>query len=195
MQPNSVACPPGTLLVLAIFGICLFSFLICRKFYGNLELKPSFAAAQVVGSSARCHVAAVAAVISAALTAAGLLLPSLLRAAGATPLRALTVVVAAMLACGAGTLARLVSLLPAEAVHGFFHDGAVSLVVCLLLAFEGFLLLATRSCRGMRNRHLRWAPSAPPCSPVWADWSAGPAPSAAFLPTSSSPLTAGEAVG
>ncbi|QCG93793.1 MFS transporter [Azospirillum sp. TSA2s] len=147
MQPNSVARPPVTLPVLTITGICLFSFLICEKFYGTVRLEPSSPAAQVVMTAARNHVAAVAAVISAAFAAAGLLLPSLLRAAGATPLRALTVVAAAMLACGAGTLPRLAGLLPSEAVHGFFYDGAVLLVVCLLLAFEGLLLLAARPRR------------------------------------------------
>ncbi|WP_451976930.1 MFS transporter [Azospirillum endophyticum] len=80
--------------------------------------------------------------------AVGLLLPSVLHLAGATPLRALTVVAAAMLACGAGALPRLAGLLPAEAVHGFLYDGAVLLVVCLLLAFEGLLLLAARPIRG-----------------------------------------------
>nr|WP_255635469.1 MFS transporter [Azospirillum sp. 412522] len=89
-----------------------------------------------------------AALISVLSVAAGLLLPAVLRMAGATPLRALATVGAGLLAFSAATLPRFVGMLPAEAVRGFLYDGAVLLVVCLLLAFEGLLLLAARPQRG-----------------------------------------------
>lgn len=98
--------------------------------------------------SARNHTEILAAAIPAILLTAGLLLPSFPRVAGATPLRGLTVVAAAMLAFCAMTLPGLAGLLPAEAVRGFFYDAAVLSVVCLLLVFEGLLLLAARPCRG-----------------------------------------------
>lgn len=148
MQPISVARPRVTLPILTISSLYLFSFLICGKFYGIVGAEPSSATAQIVMSAACNHMAVVAATVGATFVVAGLLLPSLLRTAGATPLRALTMVTAAILAFGAGTLPWLAGILPADAVHGFLYDAAVLLVVCLLLAFEGILLLAARPHRG-----------------------------------------------
>lgn len=148
MQPISVARPRVTLPILTISSLYLFSFLICGKFYGIVGAEPSSATAQIVMSAACNHMAVVAAMVGATFVVAGLLLPSLLRTAGATPLRALTMVTAAILAFGAGTLPWLAGILPADAVHGFLYDAAVLLVVCLLLAFEGILLLAARPHRG-----------------------------------------------
>ncbi|WP_247894439.1 MFS transporter [Azospirillum sp. B510] len=82
--------------------------------------------------------------VAAMAAAAGLLSPSLLRAAGATPLRALTMVAAAVLVFGAASLPSLVGRLPDGAAQDFLSDAAVLLAVCLLLVFEGLLLLATR---------------------------------------------------
>lgn len=148
MQPISVARPRVTLPILTISSLYLFSFLICGKFYGIVGAEPSSATAQVVISAACNHTAVVTATVGATFVVAGLLLPSVLRTVGATPLRALTMVTAAILAFGAGTLPRLAGILPADAVHGFLYDAAVLLVVCLLLAFEGILLLAARPHRG-----------------------------------------------
>lgn len=148
MQSNSVARPRVSLPILAISSILLYSLLICGKFYEAMAADLSFSAAQVVMSGVRDHLAAVAGLISAAFAAIALLFPSVLRRAGTTPLRALMTVASAMLACGAGTLPRLAGLLPDEAVQGFLTDGAVLLVVCLLLTFEGLLLLAARPSRG-----------------------------------------------
>lgn len=148
MQPNSVARPRVTLPILTISSLLLLSFLIYAKFYGNIGAEPEHSSAKVALSAARDHVALVAALISALSVAAGLLWPAALRVAGATPLRALAMVGTAMLAFCAATLPRLVGLLPAEAVRGFLYDGAVLLLVCLLLTFEGLLLLASRPHRG-----------------------------------------------
>ncbi|QCG90735.1 MFS transporter [Azospirillum sp. TSH100] len=142
MQPNSVARPRVTLPILTIFSLVLFSCLIYAKFYGNVGSEAKLSAAEVVSSAALDHVALLAALISVLSVAAGLLWPAALRVAGATPLRALAMVGAAMLAFSAAALPRLAGLLQVEAVHGFLYDAAVLLVVCLLLAFEGVLLLA-----------------------------------------------------
>lgn len=147
MQPSSVARPRVTLPILTISSVILFSCLICAKFYGNAGSEPELSVAKVALSAVRNHVALMAALISVLSVAAGLLWPAALRVAGATPLRALAMVGAAMLAFCAATLPWLVGLLPAEAVRGFLYDGAVLLVVCLLLAFEGVLLLAARPRR------------------------------------------------
>lgn len=148
MQSKSVIRPHVILPVLAMIGIILFSCLIYQKFYAIAAANPAFSAVQVSLGSARNHMAILAAAIPAVLLSAGLLRPSILRVAGATPLRGLAVVAAAMLAFCAMTLPGLAGLLPAEAVRGFFYDAAVLLVVCLLLVFEGLLLLAARPGRG-----------------------------------------------
>lgn len=148
MQPNSVARPRVTLPFLTISSVILFSCLICEKFYGNAGSGSEFPAAKVALGAVRDHVALVASLISVLSAAAGLLWPAALRVAGATPLRALAMVGAAMLAFSAAILPQLLGLLPAEAVRGFLYDGAVLLVVCLLLAFEGVLLLAARPRHG-----------------------------------------------
>lgn len=148
MQSKSVIRPHVILPVLAMIGIALFSCLICAKFYRNASADPTFSAVRISLDSARNHMAILAAAIPAVLWSAGLLLPSFPRLAGATPLRGLMVVAAAMLAFCAMTLPGLAGSLPAEAVRGFFYDAAVLLVVCLLLVFEGLLLLAARPGRG-----------------------------------------------
>ncbi|AWU96972.1 MFS transporter (plasmid) [Azospirillum ramasamyi] len=84
----------------------------------------------------------VAAAVLAAVALSALLTPALLRAAGATPLRAVMMVAAALIAFAAGVLPQLASVLPAEALGGVLFDGAVLLLVSLLLAFEALLLLA-----------------------------------------------------
>jgi len=98
--------------------------------------------------SVRNHMAILASAIPAVLLTACLLQPSFTRVTGATPLRGLTVVAGAMLAFGAMILPELAGLLPIEAVHGFFYDAAALTVVCLLLVFEGLLLLAASPGRG-----------------------------------------------
>ncbi|WP_247879915.1 MFS transporter, partial [Azospirillum sp. TSA6c] len=148
MQSKSVMRPHVILPALTMIGIALFSCLIYAKFYGNAAEDSAFSAMQIALDSKRNHMAILAAAIPATLWSAGLLLPSFRRLAGATPLRGLMVVAAAMLAFCAMTLPGLAGLLPAEAVRGFFYDAAVLLVVCLLLVFEGLLLLATRPGRG-----------------------------------------------
>lgn len=130
--------------VLTMIGITLFSFLIYGKFYGIIAAAPALSAVRVSLDSARNHMAILSIAIPAALMSAGWLRPSFLRLAGATPLRGLTVVAAAMLAFCVMTLPGLAGLMPADAVRGFFHDAAMLLVVCLLLVFEGLLLLAAR---------------------------------------------------
>lgn len=148
MQSKSITRPHMILPVLAMIGIILFSCLIYAKFYGNGAASSAFSAVRIPFDSARNHMAILAAAIPSVLWSAGLLLPSFSRFAGATPLRGLAVVAAAMLAFCAMTLPGLAGRLPAEAVPGFFYDAAVLLVVCLLLVFEGLLLLATRPGRG-----------------------------------------------
>lgn len=148
MQSKSVTRPHVILPVLTMIGIILFSCLIYAKFYGNAAADSAFSAMRISLNSARNHMAILTAAIPAILWSAGLLLPSFRRLAGATPLRGLTVVAAAMLAFCAMTLPGLAGLLPAETVRGFFYDAAVLLVVCLLLVFEGLLLLAARPGRG-----------------------------------------------
>lgn len=147
MQSKSVTRPNVILPALTMIGIVLFSCLIYAKFYGNAAADSAVSAMRITLDSKRNHMAILAAAIPAILWSA-CLLPSFRRLAGATPLRGLAVVAGAMLAFCAMTLPGLAGLLPAEAARGFFYDAAVLLVVCLLLVFEGLLLLAARPGRG-----------------------------------------------
>ncbi|WP_247871966.1 MFS transporter [Azospirillum sp. TSO35-2] len=89
----------------------------------------------------RDRVTMAAAALSVGVGLAALLAPSLLRAAGATPLRALLLVTGVLLALGAALLPPIAETLNAEALRGFMLDGTILLVVALLLVFEGLLLL------------------------------------------------------
>ncbi|CAO3409213.1 hypothetical protein [Azospirillum largimobile] len=142
MQPNSVARPRVTLPAITAISLFILSFLVCAKFYASYASAIEAGSAQVVLNAARNRLMTVAGAIAATVALSALLLPDLLRAAGATPLRALTVVALALLAFAAGTLPPLAAVLPAEALGGLLYDGAVLLLVSLLLVFEALLLLA-----------------------------------------------------
>lgn len=142
MPPNSVARPRVTLPVITTTSLVTLYFLVCAKFYTNYALATESDAAQVAINGFLDRSLTVAAAVLAAVALSALLTPALLRAAGATPLRAVMMVAAALIAFAAGVLPQLASVLPAEALGGVLFDGAVLLLVSLLLAFEALLLLA-----------------------------------------------------
>ncbi len=142
MPPNSVARPRVTLPVITTTSLVTLYFLVCAKFYTNYALAIESDAAQVAINGFLDRSLTVAAAVLAAVALSALLTPALLRAAGATPLRAVMMVAAALIAFAAGVLPQLASVLPAEALGGVLFDGAVLLLVSLLLAFEALLLLA-----------------------------------------------------
>lgn len=142
MPPNSVARPRVTLPVITTTSLVTLYFLVCAKFYTNYALAIESDAAQVAINGFLDRSLTVAAAVLAAVALSALLTPALLRAAGATPLRAVMMVAAALIAFAAGVLPQLASVLPAEALGGILFDGAVLLLVSLLLAFEALLLLA-----------------------------------------------------
>ncbi|CAO3453157.1 hypothetical protein [Azospirillum largimobile] len=142
MQPNSVARPRVTLPVITAISLVILSFLVCAKFYVSYASTIEPNAAQVVLNVVRDRLMTVAAAVSAAVALSALWAPALLRAAGATPLRAIMMVATALIAFAAGVLPQLTSVLPAEALRGILFDGAVLLLVSLLLVFEALLLLA-----------------------------------------------------
>ena len=142
MPPNSVARPRVTLPVITTTSLVILYFLVCAKFYTNYALAIESDAAQVAINGFLDRSLTVAAAVLAAVALSALLTPALLRAAGATPLRAVMMVAAALIAFAAGVLPQLASVLPAEALGGVLFDGAVLLLVSLLLAFEALLLLA-----------------------------------------------------
>ena len=142
MPPNSVARPRVTLPVITTTSLVTLYFLVCSKFYTNYALAIESDAAQVAINGFLDRSLTVAAAVLAAVALSALLAPALLRTAGATPLRAVMMVAAALIAFAAGVLPQLASVLPAEALGGVLFDGAVLLLVSLLLAFEALLLLA-----------------------------------------------------
>lgn len=142
MQPNSVARPRVTLPVITTISLFTLSFLVCAKFYASYASAIDYAFSQVVLDAVRDRLMTVAAAVSAAVALSALWAPALLRATAATPLRAVMMVATALLAYAAGTLPLLTSVLPAEALRSFLYDGAVLLLVSLLLVFEALLLLA-----------------------------------------------------
>lgn len=142
MQPNSVARPRVTLPVITAISLFTLSLLVCAKFYANFASTIQFDAAQVVLGAVRDRLMTVAAVVSAVVALLALWAPALSRAAGATPLRAIMMVTTALIAFTAGVLPQLTSVLPAESLRGVLYDGAVLLLVSLLLVFEALLLLA-----------------------------------------------------
>ena len=142
MPPNSVARPRVTLPVITTTSLVTLYFLVCAKFYTNYALAIESDAAQVAINGFLDRSLTVAAAVLAAVALSALLAPALLRTAGATPLRAVMMVAAALIAFAAGVLPQLASVLPAEALGGVLFDGAVLLLVSLLLAFEALLLLA-----------------------------------------------------
>ncbi len=158
MQPNSVARPRVTLPVITAISLFTLSFLVCAKFYANVASAIEFDVAQVVLGAVRDRLMTVAAVVSTVVALLALWAPALLRAAGATPLRAIMMVTTALIAFAAGTLPQLATVLPAEALRGVLYDGGVLLLVSLLLVFEALLLLAAAPRRP--------APASEPASAV-----------------------------
>ena len=148
MPPNSVARPRVTLPAIAAIILFILSFLVYAKFYTSLALGIEADTAQVVYDSVRDRLMTVAAAVSAAVALMSLCAPALLRAAGATPLRAIMMIAVALFAFAAGTMPPLAAVLPAEALRDFLYDGAVLLLVSLLLVFEALLLLAAAPRRG-----------------------------------------------
>ncbi|MBP2229623.1 putative MFS family arabinose efflux permease [Azospirillum agricola] len=73
--------------------------------------------------------------------------PSLFQRAGRSPLRSLALVAAAGTAVSAGSLPQLQGVLDAQALRALLQDGAVVLVVSLLVVFELLLLVHARWLR------------------------------------------------
>ena len=90
MPPNSVARPRVTLPVITTTSLVTLYFLVCAKFYTNYALAIESDAAQVAINGFLDRSLTVAAAVLAAVALSALLAPALLRAAGATPLRAVS---------------------------------------------------------------------------------------------------------